>query len=310
MLMVCAVWGVNFSMMKFALRPSSRSPSPAVRFTVASAVLWLVAKRLEPDVRGPRPHRLGPPRARRDREHPVSGGVHARALGNHRGQQLPPHRKHAPHDGRGGARARRGEDHQASGRGDRDRDRSAWRSWSSATAAKSASRSRRWQAICSPSSRCSAGPSSRTGCGRSAPTCPRFRWRRSPRSAARRDCSWPGGGTWRCTTGSAVSAATWGAVAYSTLLSIVLCYVIWNQSVSLIGRQPHLALQHLDAAVRHVRRGRSCWANGRRDPAAGRAADPRERGGDDALRTGGRAGSDLRGRRVNTDKGRLLIAHE
>jgi len=53
MLMVCAVWGVNFSMMKFALQTFEPFALAGVRFTVASAVLWLVARRLEPDVRVP-----------------------------------------------------------------------------------------------------------------------------------------------------------------------------------------------------------------------------------------------------------------
>ena len=53
MLMVCAVWGINFSMMKFALATFEPFTLTAIRFTTASAVLWIVARRLEPDVRVP-----------------------------------------------------------------------------------------------------------------------------------------------------------------------------------------------------------------------------------------------------------------
>ena len=53
MLFVCAIWGVNFSMMKFALDSFQPFALAGVRFTVASVVLWLVARRLEPDVRVP-----------------------------------------------------------------------------------------------------------------------------------------------------------------------------------------------------------------------------------------------------------------
>lgn len=53
MLLVCAIWGVNFSMMKFALESFEPFGLAALRFTIASVVLWLVARRLEPDVRVP-----------------------------------------------------------------------------------------------------------------------------------------------------------------------------------------------------------------------------------------------------------------
>src|SRR5262245_7009950 len=53
MLFVCLVWGVNFSMMKFALQSFEPFTLTAIRFTTASAVLWFVARRLEPEVRVP-----------------------------------------------------------------------------------------------------------------------------------------------------------------------------------------------------------------------------------------------------------------
>jgi drug/metabolite transporter (DMT)-like permease len=49
MLLVCLIWGINFSMMKFALRSLSPYALTAIRFTLASVVLWFVARAMEPD---------------------------------------------------------------------------------------------------------------------------------------------------------------------------------------------------------------------------------------------------------------------
>jgi len=49
MLGVCLIWGVNFSVMKYALESLAPFALNAIRFTLASAVLWGVAVRLEPD---------------------------------------------------------------------------------------------------------------------------------------------------------------------------------------------------------------------------------------------------------------------
>ncbi len=54
MLLVCLIWGINFSVMKFALGTLSPMGLSALRFTIASAALWLVARWLEPDARVPR----------------------------------------------------------------------------------------------------------------------------------------------------------------------------------------------------------------------------------------------------------------
>jgi drug/metabolite transporter (DMT)-like permease len=51
MLLVCLIWGVNFSMMKYVLRFMPPMGVTAIRFVTASVVLWLVAKWLEPDAR-------------------------------------------------------------------------------------------------------------------------------------------------------------------------------------------------------------------------------------------------------------------
>ncbi len=53
MLMVCVIWGVNFSMMKFALETFDPFALMALRFVSASVMLWIVARRLEPDARVP-----------------------------------------------------------------------------------------------------------------------------------------------------------------------------------------------------------------------------------------------------------------
>lgn len=49
MLVVCLIWGVNFSMMKFAMQSLPPFALNAIRFTLASVTLWLVATTLEPD---------------------------------------------------------------------------------------------------------------------------------------------------------------------------------------------------------------------------------------------------------------------
>ena len=51
MLMVCLIWGVNFSMMKYVLRFMPPMGLTAIRFLSASVVLWLVARWLEPEAR-------------------------------------------------------------------------------------------------------------------------------------------------------------------------------------------------------------------------------------------------------------------
>jgi drug/metabolite transporter (DMT)-like permease len=48
MLIVCAIWGVNFSMLKLALRSFTPMGFSAIRFAVASLLLWLVARAAEP----------------------------------------------------------------------------------------------------------------------------------------------------------------------------------------------------------------------------------------------------------------------
>jgi drug/metabolite transporter (DMT)-like permease len=51
MLGVCLIWGIDFSMMKFLLRSMSPVGLTALRFLIASSVLWLVARWLERDTR-------------------------------------------------------------------------------------------------------------------------------------------------------------------------------------------------------------------------------------------------------------------
>lgn len=53
MLLVSLIWGVNFSMMKFALGSLTPFALTAIRFLLASVVLWMVARWLEPDARVP-----------------------------------------------------------------------------------------------------------------------------------------------------------------------------------------------------------------------------------------------------------------
>ena len=51
MLSVCLIWGVNFSMMKYVLRFMPPMGLTAIRFLSASVILWLVARWLEPEAR-------------------------------------------------------------------------------------------------------------------------------------------------------------------------------------------------------------------------------------------------------------------
>lgn len=50
MLVVCLIWGVNFSVLKYSLGYIGPFGITAIRFGVASVVLWLVARALEPGV--------------------------------------------------------------------------------------------------------------------------------------------------------------------------------------------------------------------------------------------------------------------
>ena len=55
MLLVCLIWGINFSMMKFALRSLSPFGLTAIRYLIAAGALYLAVRALEPRVRVPRP---------------------------------------------------------------------------------------------------------------------------------------------------------------------------------------------------------------------------------------------------------------
>ena len=48
MLIVCLIWGVNFSVLKYALGYIGPYGLTAIRFAIASVVLWFVARALEP----------------------------------------------------------------------------------------------------------------------------------------------------------------------------------------------------------------------------------------------------------------------
>lgn len=50
MLVVCLIWGVNFSVLKYTLGYIGPFGITAIRFGVASVVLWFVARALEPNV--------------------------------------------------------------------------------------------------------------------------------------------------------------------------------------------------------------------------------------------------------------------
>jgi drug/metabolite transporter (DMT)-like permease len=59
MLLVCLIWGVNFSVMKLAIAQMPALPFTAVRFTLASLLLWLALRVIEG------PGRLAPAEMRR-----------------------------------------------------------------------------------------------------------------------------------------------------------------------------------------------------------------------------------------------------
>src|SRR3954454_14083194 len=47
MLLVCLIWGLNFSITKLALHSIPPLPFTAIRFTAASGLLWLVLRGIE-----------------------------------------------------------------------------------------------------------------------------------------------------------------------------------------------------------------------------------------------------------------------
>jgi drug/metabolite transporter (DMT)-like permease len=47
MLLVCLIWGINFSVTKLAIGQMPALPFTAIRFTLASLLLWLIVRRLE-----------------------------------------------------------------------------------------------------------------------------------------------------------------------------------------------------------------------------------------------------------------------
>jgi drug/metabolite transporter (DMT)-like permease len=51
MLLVCFIWGINFTMLKIGLRTFTPFGLTAFRYVLAAVVLWLVVRWLEPDVR-------------------------------------------------------------------------------------------------------------------------------------------------------------------------------------------------------------------------------------------------------------------
>jgi drug/metabolite transporter (DMT)-like permease len=54
MLLVCLIWGVNFSVMKLAIGQIPALPFTALRFVLASLLLWLVLRLTEGAVHLPR----------------------------------------------------------------------------------------------------------------------------------------------------------------------------------------------------------------------------------------------------------------
>ncbi|HEX6435093.1 MAG TPA: DMT family transporter [Gemmatimonadales bacterium] len=54
MLLVCLIWGLNFSVTKLALVQIPPLPFTAVRFIISSLLLWLILRVAEPDVATPR----------------------------------------------------------------------------------------------------------------------------------------------------------------------------------------------------------------------------------------------------------------
>jgi drug/metabolite transporter (DMT)-like permease len=55
MLLVCLIWGVNFSVMKLAIAQMPALPFTAIRFTLASLLLWIVLRVTEGPARLPAP---------------------------------------------------------------------------------------------------------------------------------------------------------------------------------------------------------------------------------------------------------------
>lgn len=55
MLLVCLIWGVNFSVMKLAIAQIPALAFTAIRFTIASVLLWLVLRMSEGPMRLPAP---------------------------------------------------------------------------------------------------------------------------------------------------------------------------------------------------------------------------------------------------------------
>ena len=55
MLVVCLIWGVNFSVTKLAIGQMPALPFTAIRFTLASLLLWLIVRGLEGPAVLPRP---------------------------------------------------------------------------------------------------------------------------------------------------------------------------------------------------------------------------------------------------------------
>jgi drug/metabolite transporter (DMT)-like permease len=47
MLLVCLIWGINFSVTKLAIGQMPALPFTAIRFTLASLLLWLIVRKLE-----------------------------------------------------------------------------------------------------------------------------------------------------------------------------------------------------------------------------------------------------------------------
>jgi drug/metabolite transporter (DMT)-like permease len=54
MLLVCLIWGLNFSVTKLALAQIPPLPFTAVRFIISSLLLWLILRIAEPGIRQPR----------------------------------------------------------------------------------------------------------------------------------------------------------------------------------------------------------------------------------------------------------------
>ena len=119
MLLVCLIWGFNFSVTKSAFDQLPPLPFTAIRFAISSLLLWLVLRVVEGPARLPpgAMKRLVTPRA--GGEHVLSAGLHAGTGADHRHEQRP-HPLHRAHR-RGGVRrgARPGADHDPDALGDR-----------------------------------------------------------------------------------------------------------------------------------------------------------------------------------------------